>query len=167
MHPNDTKVLCGCGCGESVNWWRGVPRKYIAGHHRRLSPVEYVEEDRGYVTPCWTWQRGTARGYGVAVVNRKTIRAHRLYYIRANGPVPAGLDLDHLCRNRRCVNPDHLEPVTRAVNAQRGERTKLSPADVETIRNLAGVISQAELSRRFGVTSGHICRIIQGKERRH
>lgn len=46
--------------------------------------------------------------------------AHRVYYERAKGPIPEGLQLDHLCRNRQCVNPDHLEPVTLKQNQERG-----------------------------------------------
>ena len=46
--------------------------------------------------------------------------AHRLTYQWAKGPIPAGMELDHLCRNRRCVNPAHLEPVTHRENVRRG-----------------------------------------------
>lgn len=46
--------------------------------------------------------------------------AHRVYYEARFGPIPAGLQLDHLCRNRGCVNPDHLEPVTCRENLMRG-----------------------------------------------
>lgn len=73
--------------------------------------------------PCWEY-RGTkrARGYGVIVVGpgRKAQAAHRAVWEGLVGPVPAGLVLDHLCRNTSCVNPDHLEPVTQAENIRRG-----------------------------------------------
>jgi hypothetical protein len=70
------------------------------------------------VGPCveWTGARQPGRGYG-----RLGIRlAHRLAYEQARGPIPDGLVIDHLCRNTGCVNPDHLEAVTQAVNVQRG-----------------------------------------------
>lgn len=51
---------------------------------------------------------------------RRVVRAHRLVYELLVGPIPDGLQLDHLCRNRGCVRPDHLEPVTRRTNILRG-----------------------------------------------
>jgi hypothetical protein len=73
-------------------------------------------------TKCWNWSGViTANGYGTLSV-RHSVRkyAHRLSYEAHIGPIPKGLDLDHLCRNRRCVNPAHLEPVTRRENLIRG-----------------------------------------------
>ena len=58
-------------------------------------------------------------GYGVINIGRKPKRAHRFIYERIKGPIPIGLELDHLCRNKACVNPDHLEPVTHRENMLR------------------------------------------------
>jgi hypothetical protein len=74
---------------------------------------DYIVDESG----CWIWQRYINRhGYGRLARGGKrgTPRqlAHRWYYERLVGPIPDGLELDHLCRNRACVNPDHLEPVT-------------------------------------------------------
>jgi hypothetical protein len=68
----------------------------------------------------WTGARN-AQGYAYFKLNGKTVRAHCLAYQDFNGSVPEGLDLDHLCRNRSCVNPDHLEPVTHTENIRRGD----------------------------------------------
>ena len=77
-------------------------------------------------TPCVEWTgRKDQDGYGQVSGRRKdgvrtTFRAHRLVYERHVGPIPEGLTIDHLCRNRSCVNPAHLEPVTVLENTLRG-----------------------------------------------
>lgn len=72
---------------------------------------------------CWLWI-GTRNpeGYGLLFVSKgkSPTRAHRFSYELLRGPIPVGLELDHLCRVRACVNPDHLEPVTRSENMRRG-----------------------------------------------
>jgi hypothetical protein len=78
---------------------------------------------------CWEWTAGTnGNGYGTfAIVPKSAIRvgkrdyAHRISYRLAHGEIGDGLEIDHLCRNRGCVNPAHLEAVTRKVNQHRGE----------------------------------------------
>lgn len=75
---------------------------------------------------CWLWT-GTKNhaGYGSFSVGRaRRLGAHRWSYEHFVGAVPAGLELDHLCRVRHCVNPAHLEPVTRQENLRRGVRTE-------------------------------------------
>jgi hypothetical protein len=72
---------------------------------------------------CWIWQGCKAKGYGVIGVGRrggKQRGAHIVLYELTVGPVPQGMELDHLCRNRACVRPDHLEPVTHQENCLRG-----------------------------------------------
>lgn len=70
---------------------------------------------------CWIWTGFiAANGYGRLGRGRKVFPAHRWGYLAIRGGFPLRLDLDHLCRNRACVNPYHLEPVTRSVNQRRG-----------------------------------------------
>ena len=81
----------------------------------------------GGLFDCWAWRGGKqSGGYGALVVgsrtdgSRRVVLAHRWSYEYAVGPIEGGLDIDHLCRNRACVNPLHLEPVTHRVNCLRG-----------------------------------------------
>lgn len=69
---------------------------------------------------CWQWQGCTnGTGYGQISLDAKMRYAHRLAYELMVGPIPEGLVIDHLCRNKGCVNPDHLEAVTTEVNNAR------------------------------------------------
>ena len=73
---------------------------------------------------CWTWTAAKrSGGYGVISVDRVLKTAHRLSYEWARGEIPDGLEIDHLCHNRACVNPSHLEAVTPRVNMSRARGT--------------------------------------------
>lgn len=70
---------------------------------------------------CWLWKAAdNGVGYGVFRLNSRQVLAHRVAYQWANGPIPVGLTLDHLCRTPRCVRPSHLEAVTQGENTLRG-----------------------------------------------
>lgn len=79
-----------------------------------------VPAHRPELGPCWLWKVSRTEGYGSFRVNGKFVGAHRFAYQMLVGPTPPGLELDHLCRVRHCVNPAHLEPVTHKINALRG-----------------------------------------------
>jgi hypothetical protein len=121
--PDIPYGCCWCGCGANTNLIResrtklgkvvGEPEKYLLSHSQRLSPVDYIEESRGYDTPCWIWQLANTKGYGTCVLDGKRLYVHRINYERAKGPIPDGLMLHHKCEQTFCVNPEHLIPVTR------------------------------------------------------
>lgn len=97
----------------------------------RTSPMSFTDRDEARfwskvalpnTNGCMLWlaSRTTTGGYGCFGVAGKTRRAHRVAYELTFGPIPNGLVVDHLCRVRHCVNPDHLEVVTQAENHRRG-----------------------------------------------
>lgn len=96
------------------------PRRYVT--LAQYLDVRSARDGSGCI--LWTGQR-TFAGYGLCNwkdgrgLHLKTT-AHRAAFISGKGPIPQGLEIDHLCRNTRCVNPDHLEAVTRLENVRRG-----------------------------------------------
>lgn len=83
-----------------------------------VGPRFWAKVDKG--GECWVWTAGlNHEGYGKFWLNGRTIAAHRVAYILTSGPIPEGLTIDHLCRVRACVRPDHLEAVTIQENLAR------------------------------------------------
>lgn len=168
-YPDTPYGFCACGCGEQTTLAdktdyaygsiKGEPRPYRQGHNTRISPVPYLETDKGYVTPCWIWQRSRITGkyntlYGqIKPPGCSPLLAHRVYYERHNGSIPNGLCIHHKCEQTLCVRPDHLQAVTQAENVQAGTNVKLDADKVRQIRSLyeSGSHTIAELSRMFGV----------------
>lgn len=128
----------------------------LADHEHATLAGDYKEDANG----CWIWQRRCLNsGYGA--ISRDGHRvAHRWYYERYVGPIPEGMDLDHLCRVRTCVNPLHLEPCSRAENSRRGAKTRLTWADVDDIRT--SDLSADRLAERYGVTPHHVRAVRRG-----
>lgn len=110
-------------------------------------------------TGCWVWQLALDHdGYGKYAGQKASV----IYFKEiGRNVIPSGFVLDHLCRNRKCVNPEHLEPVSSAENSRRGMNTKLNKLNINFIRKFcADGGSQSEIARKFNVTPSQINHII-------
>lgn len=98
---------------------RGKPRQRVK---RGASDADRILFHTDRSGECWIWTACVDRrsGYGRVTIGGKSHYTHRIAYQAFVGPIPEGLDLDHLCRVRACCNPSHLEPVTPQVNMLRG-----------------------------------------------
>jgi hypothetical protein len=114
LHPYVSVAGTSTGPGRG----RGLRRK------RPLADRLWAKVEKADVDACWEWTGSrTPHGYGQireSGVGSALVHAHRVAYEAAVGPIPEGLEIDHLCRNRACCNPAHLEPVTHQENIQRG-----------------------------------------------
>lgn len=90
----------------------------------RGTPLERFSAKVDFTDTCWLWTgRIAINGYSQWNIDKKTWSGHKWIYEQIHGPVAAGMHLDHLCRTRSCVNPDHLEPVTPRENHHRSPIT--------------------------------------------
>lgn len=111
---------------------------------------------------CWEWQGALSAGYGSYRRQTETRLAHRRAYEDLVGPIPEDLQLDHLCRNPRCVNPSHLEPVTSRENTVRGTNPNM-------VRHLAATCPKGhnKAEHRYVSPKGvGYCRICRADYRR-
>jgi hypothetical protein len=166
--------FCQCGCGGKTRiadrtrpkqgYVKGQPYPFITNHAKSKGRLDrYVIEGRGYDTPCWIWQ-GTidkAKGYGSIKIDGKMLKVHRVMYEREVGPIPEGMELDHRCKVRACMNPAHLEPVTGIVNIRRGRHVKLSDSDRAEIAAFCHDLTPKDVVVRFGLNRSHAWRVLR------
>lgn len=116
--PLETPLL-----GDSMTPLEQVLAQYVTRQKREDARALVAILDKAREAPgsgCWIWTGSKGEdGYGSVRYRRKVWRAHRAAYTILVGPIPFGLELDHLCRVRACVNPSHLEPVTGEENIRR------------------------------------------------
>lgn len=143
---------------------KGEFAPFAPGHHR-IRPLEerfWEKVDKNGPNGCWVWTAAKAdTGYGQIGVGGKIRYVHRIVFELVNRTIPEGAEIDHLCRNRPCVNPEHLEPVTCAENNRRKPTTLLTSKEVDEIR--ASTELPLDLAERFGVSRAHIYSIRLGR----
>ena len=107
---------CACGCGTAIS----DTKTWVHGHNVRRPEAERFWGKVTVTGFCWEWNGALSYGYGSFRAGGRTGMAHRWAFTFLVGEIPDGADLDHLCRNTRCVNPDHLDPVSHRENMTRG-----------------------------------------------
>lgn len=127
-----------------------------------MLPDAFAAKTLTPATPCIVWTGAlNSRGYPCFSVEGWSQLAHRLAYEDAFGPIPEGLTVDHTCKVKRCVNPDHLEAVTRAENVRRSRRPDMCPEGHQ--------YTPENTIRRTNKQTGHTqreCRICKAESQR-
>lgn len=173
--------FCQCGCGQrtAVARWNDFTAGYVAGRPKRYRRGHFQPNalpDPPYrvdpKTGCWIWLGAKSPlGYGRAWdADAGRVRvAHQIIFEREYGPIPEGLELDHLCRNPECVRPHHLEAVTHAENMRRyasatcHERWRwgVTREQAIEIRRAAEHMSQQRVAERFGIEQSTVSRLLR------
>jgi hypothetical protein len=127
-----------------------------------LGPNDYRAEHRGFATMCWIRVgRPHRSGYSRVTIAGRTTYAHRAMYEQAVGLIPDGMTIDHLCGQRACIRPTHLEAVPIAENCRRGSATKLTWDDIHAIRNSQQPVRA--IAAQYGISNAHTYMIRNGQ----
>lgn len=180
--PIFDRSLCECGCGEPApiaqytcrrdGYVKGEPLRFISQHHCRrpladrfaakVTPASDLSPNG--MTGCLLWTGVLAKGYGHIRDGDKHRKATQVAWKLAGRTIPDGHVLDHLCRRPTCVNVEHLEPVTTAVNVQRGALAKLTVPQAGEIRSLVVDGWQiSDIAAAYGVAWATVSRVHKGE----
>lgn len=166
--------ICECGCGETtlvatrtrshLGQVKGQPLRFVNGHNARKR-TDWTEVPGPLSTPCWLWN-GTVNGegYGVLRVNYKQLKAHRWVWERMCGTLPGdGLVPDHLCRQRSCVNPGHIDWVSSATNRRRGAGVSITGYQALSARLMVATttMTRRDVAETAGITRGNLYNVIE------
>lgn len=139
----------------------------------RLHNLEKRIKNSYWVDPetnCWIGKTELLNnGYHrICIYKKERVMLHRLMYEKYKGKIPFMMEVDHLCKNKRCCNPAHLELVTRIENTLRSNLTKLSQKEIKDIElAVNNGKSQTEVARIFNINQCHVSRIVNGERRKY
>lgn len=143
--PNHAKSLCGAHYGQlrrgkplAPIWIKDLPiKERVTKHSTKEGPMVPGRPEMGR---CWQWlscKRESVSGthYGHVGYKGKVIGAHRLSWMAYRGPIPEGMEIDHICHNSLCVNPDHLRLATRKQNVEhlRGAKSNNKSSGIRNV----------------------------------
>lgn len=172
--------FCECGCGQRTaisrysaarfGYVKGQPRRFLPGHRNRIThnPLSRVVIDSE--TGCQVWPGWFDSLHGpMARVGEQRVRLLPLVYERAHGPLPPSHEIWQTCRNRRCLNGDHLVAERRRDSSVRRRRTKLNPETVREIRRALAdpYRTERDIAAEFGISRGHVNNIKRGHAWKH
>jgi len=144
---NTEKIFCRKMCSmHYVRWQRYKDvnaTKLIKGDHSKRFWTKVKKTNN-----CWNWTGSTwGKGYGKFTIDDKSIAAHRFAYKDIIGEIPKDLQLDHLCMNKLCVNPKHLEPVTNSENQYRAfNKRGIWPIQARKTKKITCVVCNKEVN---------------------
>ena len=174
--------FCECGCGQippiaiytipSRGYIKGRARPFVPYHHLRVKngrsrPAidRFLEKVRKSDNGCHEWIGAKSdKGYGHLFVKGHLVKAHRFIYQVVHGSIESTLTIDHLCRNRLCVNPKHLEAVTMQVNVLRGNGAGARYARRTHCSHGHELIGDNIISRKDGGRRCRICKEANAKQ---
>ena len=164
--------LCACGCGlltksmpfSHLNrgWIRGKKFKFVHGHNSKKQGERWSVLESG----CWEWKLNKNwKGYGSCTVGGINRMAHRVVFESFRGTIPIGFELDHICKNRGCVNPDHLRVVTKTENIRRSAVAKINMGIAGAIRksHSKNKCTIKETAKAFGLGRHLVGNVITGR----
>ena len=166
---------CHCGCGKKTNISKrsiksrgikeGEPCKYVTGHDSKKRLSNKIKFTVDIKTGCWNWTGNfRAGGYGYISIRGKKYNAHALIYKIYQKVIRENEELDHICNNPGCVNPNHLRSVTHKFNVRRGKTVKLNMDTANKIReDYKSGYKMRALSKKYKICLSNISDIINNK----
>ena len=134
---------------------------------QHITPAKRFWDKVDRTAGCWNWLGSAVKtGYGQIWYQGRLVLAHRFAYELLRGPIPKGFEIDHLCHNKSCVNPIHLEVVTRSENVRRGWKVNIPPNSRKTHCLRGHALTPDNIYDEHGKRKCRQCRVLRDRERK-